>query len=326
VAHQNNSLAQKSKFGPNHGVAVLFCYTAVTALTEFYLLHRCYPIYGSFTEGFWYDCFRRGLRLALGATMQLVLRLAFVTFTAAFTASAFGKSAGAATVGPWNWSSSIYVSASDAGFTNTFTQNYVTQANDTQTVTSPLKDASATGQLLESGLPSIEAIATANGAGAQALVQGSLTYQFVVLPAANSLATTEGLNVNGYLAVQGGDLSGSVASVEISGAVITGPRISTSINTGSISLNQTDFFLTDVVYTISLLAGAHVQAGGSISAIADPVLTPVDPGFTIVFSDGILNEFPPSETPLPAALPLFATGLGGLGLLGWRRKRSAALW
>jgi hypothetical protein len=29
-------------------------------------------------------------------------------------------------------------------------------------------------------------------------------------------------------------------------------------------------------------------------------------------------------TPLPAALPLFATGLAGLGLLGWRRKRAAA--
>jgi hypothetical protein len=28
-------------------------------------------------------------------------------------------------------------------------------------------------------------------------------------------------------------------------------------------------------------------------------------------------------TPLPAALPLFATGLGALGLLGWRRKRKA---
>ena len=27
------------------------------------------------------------------------------------------------------------------------------------------------------------------------------------------------------------------------------------------------------------------------------------------------------DTPLPAALPLFATGLGALGLLGWRRKR-----
>jgi len=29
-------------------------------------------------------------------------------------------------------------------------------------------------------------------------------------------------------------------------------------------------------------------------------------------------------TPLPAALPLFASGLGALGLLGWRRKRNQA--
>jgi hypothetical protein len=28
-------------------------------------------------------------------------------------------------------------------------------------------------------------------------------------------------------------------------------------------------------------------------------------------------------TPLPAALPLFAAGLGALGLLGWRRKQTA---
>src|SRR5262249_16185751 len=33
------------------------------------------------------------------------------------------------------------------------------------------------------------------------------------------------------------------------------------------------------------------------------------------------DPLPPA--PLPAALPLFATGLGGLGLLGWRRKRKA---
>ena len=31
-----------------------------------------------------------------------------------------------------------------------------------------------------------------------------------------------------------------------------------------------------------------------------------------------------SATPLPAALPLFATGLGALGVLGWRRKRKNA--
>jgi hypothetical protein len=31
-----------------------------------------------------------------------------------------------------------------------------------------------------------------------------------------------------------------------------------------------------------------------------------------------------TPTPIPAALPLFATGIGVLGLLGWRRKRKAA--
>jgi hypothetical protein len=30
-----------------------------------------------------------------------------------------------------------------------------------------------------------------------------------------------------------------------------------------------------------------------------------------------------TPTPIPAALPLFATGLGAMGLLGWRRKRKA---
>ena len=34
---------------------------------------------------------------------------------------------------------------------------------------------------------------------------------------------------------------------------------------------------------------------------------------------------PPTVTPLPAALPLFATGLGALGLLGWRRKKKIGI-
>ena len=33
---------------------------------------------------------------------------------------------------------------------------------------------------------------------------------------------------------------------------------------------------------------------------------------------------PTAATPVPGALPLFATGLGALGLLGWRRKRKRA--
>jgi hypothetical protein len=38
-----------------------------------------------------------------------------------------------------------------------------------------------------------------------------------------------------------------------------------------------------------------------------------------------LTSGPVSATPLPAALPLFATGLGLMGLLGWRRKRKGAV-
>ena len=41
-------------------------------------------------------------------------------------------------------------------------------------------------------------------------------------------------------------------------------------------------------------------------------------------SFSILGTYTVSSVPLPAALPLFATGLVGLGLLGCRRKRKAA--
>jgi hypothetical protein len=47
------------------------------------------------------------------------------------------------------------------------------------------------------------------------------------------------------------------------------------------------------------------------------------PGIT----DGTSNTIFIGETqvtPVPAALPLFATGLGALGLLGWRRRKKAA--
>jgi hypothetical protein len=40
--------------------------------------------------------------------------------------------------------------------------------------------------------------------------------------------------------------------------------------------------------------------------------------------DNIVLNSVVSTVPLPAAPPLFATGLGLLGLLGWRRKRKAA--
>lgn len=50
---------------------------------------------------------------------------------------------------------------------------------------------------------------------------------------------------------------------------------------------------------------------------------------TLYFADGIDGETHGlfgaiNEVPIPSALPLFVTGLGTLGLLGWRRKRKAS--
>jgi hypothetical protein len=42
----------------------------------------------------------------------------------------------------------------------------------------------------------------------------------------------------------------------------------------------------------------------------------------LTFADGKVIAST-AATPLPAALPLFATGIGALGLIGWRRKRKA---
>lgn len=45
-------------------------------------------------------------------------------------------------------------------------------------------------------------------------------------------------------------------------------------------------------------------------------------GFFYEITDGAATPGT-STTPIPAALPLFAAGIGGLGLLSWRRKRNA---
>jgi hypothetical protein len=52
-------------------------------------------------------------------------------------------------------------------------------------------------------------------------------------------------------------------------------------------------------------------------------LSTTTPGpITFTGVSGLVTTTPP-EIPLPATLPLFASGLGALGLLGWRRKRKS---
>jgi hypothetical protein len=61
-------------------------------------------------------------------------------------------------------------------------------------------------------------------------------------------------------------------------------------------------------------------AAGTYIVSLDVIDTLTDAG-----SDAVRVSISPASaaTPLPAALPLFATGIGAMGLLGWRRKRKA---
>jgi hypothetical protein len=95
------------------------------------------------------------------------------------------------------------------------------------------------------------------------------------------------------------------------------------------SYTNTLSFVANAVYRVLLQANAESWAdenapndGRLSSAYADPVFTAPD-GYTFEASAGIGNGLV-ATTPIPAALPLFASALGGLGLLGWRRKRRAA--
>jgi hypothetical protein len=63
-----------------------------------------------------------------------------------------------------------------------------------------------------------------------------------------------------------------------------------------------------------------------ISSDANPALTIDGNGYLESFTSDSTGSFfgTPSATPVPAALPLFATGLGALGFFGWSRKRKNA--
>jgi hypothetical protein len=94
--------------------------------------------------------------------------------------------------------------------------------------------------------------------------------------------------------------------------------------TGTLQVNA----LSGAVNTVHL----EVEAGGALgnqsdfnggTASADPYIF-ISPTFSN--TDGYSIEVSPNignvpATPLPAALPLFASGMGALGLLGWRRRR-----
>jgi hypothetical protein len=88
------------------------------------------------------------------------------------------------------------------------------------------------------------------------------------------------------------------------------------------SILETNATLNNLFLGVNLLPvtsdkfrAVFVQYGIAQCCESGPRIAELD-GF-----DTYLTQASIPEVPIPAALPLFATGLGALGLLGWRRKR-----
>lgn len=84
------------------------------------------------------------------------------------------------------------------------------------------------------------------------------------------------------------------------------------------------FIIDPSSFVLSSLSGIPILGAvtndGSLQLVASYTLPFAVNGGT---EDVFVRMQSPLETPLPAALPLFATGIGALGFLGWRRKPKA---
>jgi hypothetical protein len=118
---------------------------------------------------------------------------------------------------------------------------------------------------------------------------------------------------------QSGDLSGFV-SVNAS-TFLPFFFLSDGANGGSAAANNGGPIASNLTLGLKIISDSVAYAffddGGG---------TPVDADFDdVIIRITATSRDAPELTPLPAALPLFASGLAGLGLLRWRRKRKAAI-
>jgi hypothetical protein len=161
----------------------------------------------------------------------------------------------------------------------------------------------------------------------------SATVTFTV-PSGGKITTPLYINVNDF-----GNVSNVTATVNVPGSVFRSDPGQAEDHFGNMNVGAAGGFTicaslctaTSLVFTLtdnsSTLSWANAAAVLMLTTGADTiyghgfdaaVASYSDAGITTTQYAGFFT------TPLPAALPLFATGLGAMGLLGWRRKRKNA--
>ena len=188
-----------------------------------------------------------------------------------------------------------------------------------------------------------------DGISSAADFYGSLTLNFMVAgPALPNAGGTVPVDIEGAEFVKTGASpnhhtnSQATASINLGSTILAVSGSNGSTKNSARDFNVLEQLLPEYQYsmylTVSGSAGSWAsngKAGGTISTSAgiDPYIyidssfadlyPGIDPNlYSIVVNSEFLNIPPPSgQVPLPGTLPLFATGLGALALLDWRKKR-----
>jgi hypothetical protein len=167
---------------------------------------------------------------------------------------------------------------------------------------------------------------TDGGLNPAAIVAGSFS-----IPVADFTAATPVLGLFGL----GGDLGVSLPNTDITAISLTlngsttfglADRNASGANVFDVSGAQPQLAYGTTNFLVVLPIGCNPEQTSCSSGIQAALF-----GNSVIIPAGLTDSFGTwntssgmSATPLPAALPLFVTGLGALGLLGWRRKRKNA--
>jgi hypothetical protein len=144
-------------------------------------------------------------------------------------------------------------------------------------------------------------------------------------PACGNLAATWSITagpLTGTVDIDGGLLTGVNLTVGESSPGTVGhtfliPGIPTVIS--KLSFTSQDMWslsLSDTIHNLSFADSNGLIVGATY------IYSDVNPAIPVVTYSGVTGTI--TAIPLPTALPLFAAGIVGLGLLGWRGKRKTA--
>jgi hypothetical protein len=144
----------------------------------------------------------------------------------------------------------------------------------------------------------------------------------------------------------GGTVQGTITLPSSADGAYTASSVVVTSNTAGFGLGQYFVFFNEITEDQFVVSGGDITSGtvtiptefldfgesnrlpgvkccslefNVFDSIVDGGLS--DSGGTVTDGPGSPVTFTLATTPIPATLPLFAAGLAGLGLLGWRTKR-----